>query len=69
MTTADVIRRAAMGKVPRRFRLHALSDWLGQTPELDVVREYLVRFEDFWEATNDERRMFLLFCAEALEPE
>lgn len=61
MSTSDRIRRAALNEIPRRF-----ADLLDRDQEAWLA---IYDFEDgLWnQYTYTERRMFLLFVAEAID--
>jgi hypothetical protein len=67
MTPADRIRKAALGPTP-------LGDWLpqwwvyGDCAAMKLVRSYYQDGDRFYkDGTDTERRMFLLFVAEAID--
>ena len=64
-TLSDQIRRAALGPSPKPGV--ALWRWFGFGQGYYASRRALVQFKEFWDGTDTERRMFLLFVAEALE--
>jgi hypothetical protein len=67
MTVADRIRKAALGPTPKITRIR--SDWIGMRGVWDVG-DHRGKFwgaAEFPSANNTERRMFLLFVAEAIE--
>lgn len=76
MTTADRIRKEALGPKPRDGRAWLAHSWLGWSLCVEMVRalralgcygEDETFMQPFWYMTNTERRMFLLFVAESLE--
>lgn len=64
MSISEQLRKAALGRAPKYPR--SLWQWLGigeayyfaYTPDLSA---------NWWDATNDTRRTFLLFLAETLK--
>jgi hypothetical protein len=65
-TAAEIIRTVALGKIPREP--DHVTGWFGYftTPWVVVMARLPSRFH-WWNATNEERRMFLLFVAESME--
>lgn len=64
MTPSERIRAAALGPTPRGYHAHLWS-WVDPHTANTVARDHDLRW--FLYSTDTERRMFLLFVAEALE--
>lgn len=64
---SDRIRTAALGPEPTEGGGQFLGHWVGREAMFDVVFEYRDIGEYFSALSEEERRMFLLFVAEALE--
>lgn len=70
MTPAQRIRKAALGPAPRHP--HHVRFWTRDHALAVEVMKNMEMMADYWlffEANNTERRIFLLFVAEALENE
>jgi hypothetical protein len=65
MTLSDRIRKAALGPTPRLPDTRC--NWLKRYDVWLATERLYIADGSFLEATNIERRMFLLFCAEALK--
>lgn len=72
MTTSERIRAAALGPAPSVPA--SIGAWVGTGPEWDCVASRITHPEHpdgplyYWgRLSNDERRMFLLFVAEAVK--
>lgn len=72
MTISEQIRAAALGRRPWQYGW--LYGWLGDCSKAHTAVKLLSDWESpgvtkFTGASDTERRMFLLLCAEALESE
>ncbi len=67
MSIADNIKRAALGRAPRNYKL--ISLWMsGDKDAFDAVLVHVFNRDGWYDDghTIDERRMFLLFVAYSL---
>ena len=68
--SARLIRAAALGPPPRHHQ-HTIGGWVGLGTAWDVIATAIydrrLDLAGWLDLTNHERRMFMLFVAEALE--